>query len=193
MKSRVYYLTVKGTQWRVIVSVRNWKSSLESFRLVKIVFSQIRREEWIDRGKNLRISIGKILHSSKGGEREFCSILLDRYWFEFKKKKREREREKKENKRTRGLILHKWIDTRKTSNEVFIASSTYVHLSYRIGEICNKSAGDDLSPGFWLKIFFNHPWRSYKNMEYLFAPRPWHCVPVTGLHLNLIWQMPMWN
>ena len=54
--------------------------------------------------------------------------------------KKKKKGKKKENERTRGLILHKWIDTRKTCNEVFIASSTYVHLSYRIGEICNKSA-----------------------------------------------------
>lgn len=80
---------------------------------------------------------------------EFYSILLlfytlfpySRYWFDSLKKryKKKEKKMKKENERTRRLILHKWIDTGKTSNEVFIASSTRVHLSYRIGEICNKS------------------------------------------------------
>lgn len=80
---------------------------------------------------------------------EFYSILLLFYitiplfalLIRFIKKKiqKKKEKMKKENERTRRLILHKWIDTGKTSNEVFIASSTRVHLSYRIGEICNKS------------------------------------------------------
>lgn len=69
------------------------------------------------------------------------SIPLFALLIRFIKKKiqKKKEKMKKENERTRRLILHKWIDTGKTSNEVFIASSTRVHLSYRIGEICNKS------------------------------------------------------